>query len=516
MANKTIDMSKIRQILRFFTQGKSKVYISQQTGASRNTVKRYIRRFLQEKLTYEDICNMQDAELEVMFGSSQPPDLGHRYDELQRLLPDLEKRFKQKGVTIDLLWRQYRQLYPHGYGHTQFHGYFTAYIGRARPVMHLEHKAGDKMYIDFAGEKLGITDQQTGEIQYVEVFVAVLGCSQLTYVEAVPTQRRQDFIGACENALQYFGGVPAAIVPDNLKSAVARSSKYEPTINETFADFAEHYGTAILPARAYRPKDKSLVEGMVKIVYRKVYTALNHCTYFSLESLNAAIRAALEDLNNTSFKGRNYSRRQQFEEVERVALLPLPVYRYEFKQQQVVTVMKNGHVCLGIDKHYYSVPYRYIGKKVKLQFTRDRVEIFYKYELIALHQRQFRKYHYTTTDDHLASAHRYLSDWTPEKFIEQARQIDEEVARYILSVIENKQHPEQAYKSCSGILSLARKVGYQRLIMACRRADSYGVYNYAIVVQILEKRLDTLTDEELEDKTRMPSHPNIRGNDYYQ
>lgn len=516
MANKTIDMSKIKQILRLFTQGKSKVFISQQTGVSRNTVKRYIRRFLQEKLTFEDLTRLTDAELEVMFGSSQPPDPGERYDELQRLLPELEKRFKQKGVTIDLLWRHYRQLYPQGYGHSQFHQYFTAYAGRARPVMHMEHKAGDKMYIDFAGEKLSITDQHTGEVQNMEVFVAILGCSQLAYMEAVASQRRQDLIGACENALYYFEGVPAAIVPDNLKSAVTRSSKYEPTINETFADFAEHYGTSILPARAYRPKDKSLVEGMVKIVYRKVYAVLSNCTYFSLDALNAAIRTAMEELNNAPFKGRNYSRRQQFEEVERGTLLPLPVYRYEFKQQQVATVMKNGHVCLGMDKHYYSVPYRYIGKKVKLLFTRDQVEIFYKYERIAVHQRQYKKYHYTTTDEHLASAHRYLSDWTPERFIEQARQVDEEVASYILSVIENKQHPEQAYKSCAGILSLARKVGNQRLIMACRRADSYGVYNYAIVVQILEKRLDTLTDEEREDKTQMPAHPNIRGNNYYQ
>lgn len=516
MANKTIDMSKIRQILRFFTQGKSKVFISRQTGASRNTVKRYIRKFLQEKLTFEDISGMQDADLEVLFVPSRPPDLGKRYDELQQILPDLEKQFKQRGVTIELLFRQYRLDYPEGYGHTQFHDYFTSYIGRARPVMHMDHKAGDKMYIDFAGEKLSITDQQTGEVQQVEVFVAILGCSQLTYLEAVATQRRQDFIGACENALQYYGGVPAAIVPDNLKSAVARSSKYEPTINETFADFAEHYGTAIVPARAYRPKDKSLVEGMVKIMYRKVYTQLSTCTYFTLEGLNTAIRGSLEELNNAPFKGRNYSRRQQFEEVERSVLQPLPVYRYEFKQQAVVTVMKNGHICLAIDKHYYSVPYRYIGKKVKLQFTRDRVEVFYKYERIAVHERQFRKYHYTTTDDHLATAHRFLSDWTPEKFIEQATRIDQEVAAYILRVIEHKQHPEQAYKSCSGILSLARKVGQERLILACRRADSYGVYNYAIVMQILEKRLDTLTDEELEHKSQMPAHPNIRGNDYYQ
>ena len=178
--------------------------------------------------------------------------------------------------------------------------------------------------------------------------------------------------------------------------------------------------------------------------------------------------------------------------------------------------MKNGHVCLALDKHYYSVPYRFIGKKVKIQFTANRVEIYYKYEQIAAHPRQGRKYHYTTTDEHLASSHRYLSEWTQEKFIEQAKAIDEEVAAYILMVIENKQHPEQAYKSCSGILSLARKVGHERLTMACRRAHSYGVYNYPIVVQILEKRLDALTDEDQQDKMAMPQHQNIRGSDYYQ
>jgi transposase len=516
MANKTILMTKIRQILRSFTQGKSKVLISQQTGASRNTVKKYIRKFLSEKMTFDMLSSMSDTELEVLFGSAELIDRDPRYEPLQLMLPDLEKHFKKKGVTIAMLWKLYLQTHPDGYAHTQFHTYFTRYTGRAKAVMHMEHKAGDKMYIDFAGEKLSITDKETGEVQPVEVFIAILGCSQLTYVEAVATQRREDFIGACENAMQYFGGVPAAIVPDNLKSAVTKSSKYEPTINEAFADFAEHYGTSVLPARVYRPRDKSLVEGMVKIVYSRIYVQLSTHTYFTLESLNAAIGEALEQLNNAPFKGRHYSRRQQFEEVERETLQPLPVYRYEFKQQHIVTVMKNGHVCLAADKHYYSVPYRFIGKKVKIQYTAARIEIYYKYEQIAEHPRQGRKYHYTTTDEHLASAHRYLSEWTPEKFIEQAKTIDEEVAEYILLVIENKQHPEQAYKSCTGILSLARKVGNQRLTMACRRAHSYGVYNYPIIVQILEKKLDALTDEEQQDALPMPQHHNIRGNDYYQ
>ena len=516
MANKTILMNKVRQILRFFTQGVSKIQISKKTGASRNTVKRYISRFIAEKMTFDTLNALTDTELEVLFSSFDLPHRDPRYEQLQALLPDLEKQFKKRGVTISLLWQSYRQTYTDGYGQTQFHHYFTIYTGRARSVMHIEHKAGDKMYIDFAGEKLSITDQDSGEVQPVEVFVAVLGCSQLTYVEAVATQRREDFIGACENALQYFGGVPAAIVPDNLKSAVTKSNKYEPTINELFADFAEHYGTTILPARVYRPKDKSLVEGMVKIIYTRIYAQLSTHTYFTLESLNIAIRGALEQLNNAMFKGRQYSRRQQFEELEKETLQPLPVYRYQFKQQNIVTVMKNGHVCLSVDKHYYSVPYRFIGKKVKIQFTPALVEIYYKYEQIASHPRQMRKYHYTTTDEHLASAHRYISDWTPEKFIEQARAIDEEVASYILLVIENKQHPEQAYKSCTGILSLARKVGNQRLTMACRRAQSYGVYNYPIIVQILEKRLDELSEAEQQDTQLMPSHQNIRGSDYYQ
>jgi transposase len=328
------------------------------------------------------------------------------------------------------------------------------------------------------------------------------------------SQRKEDLIKACENALHYFGGVPAAIVPDNLRSAVTKSSKYEPIINESFADFAEHYTTVVLPARAYRPKDKALVEGVVKIIYTRIYSTVKQQTHHSLESLNAAILQSLELHNTMAFKGRNYSRRQQFEELERHTLKSLPQYRYEYKQQLLVTVMKNGHVSLGADKHYYSVPYRFIGKKVKLLYTSSQVEIFYKYERIAIHNRQYRKYHYTTNNEHLASAHRYLSDWTPEKFIEEATAIHEDVASYIIAVIERKQHPEQAYKSCSGILNLKRKAGNERLTNACRRAHSFGVYNYPIIVQILEKKLDQISDDK--EELPMPEHHNIRGEDYYQ
>ena len=515
MANKAIEMIKVRQILRLYEQGHSKVQISILTGVARNTVKRYLRKFIAGQYTYERVSGLSDHELEMLFGRDEEPQFDPRFDALQKLLPEINKQLKRKGMTLLKLWEQYREKYPDGYKITQFCYYHSQYNRGTNPVMHQEHKAGDKMYIDFAGEKMKIVDAKTGELRAVEVFAAILGSSQLTYVEAVYSQKKEDLILACENAMHFFGGVPAAIVPDNLKSAVTKSSKYEPLINETFADFAEHYGTAVIPARAYRPKDKSLVEGIIKIIYTRIYLSIDKQTFFTLSELNEAIKRELEHHNNALLKGRDYSRRQQFEEIEKSALMGLPVYRYEFKQQKLVTVMKIGHVGLSVDKHYYSVPYRFIGKKVKILYTSTQVEIFHKYERIAAHSRDMRKYQYSTQSEHLASAHRYLSDWTAEKFIEQARSIHEDVALYICKVIEGKAHPEQAYKSCSGILSLARKVGPDRLIKACQRAHLFGVFNYPIVVQILEKKLDSFRTDT-EELIPMPKHDNIRGADYYQ
>ncbi|MDQ3844460.1 MAG: IS21 family transposase, partial [Bacteroidota bacterium] len=268
-------MSRVRQILRFYTQGKSKKQISELTASSRNTVKKYIHKFIHQHLTYEDVTHMSDHELERLFGPAEITPKDQRRDEWELLFPEMEKQMKRKGMTLLLLWEPYKRDYPKGYGITQFYKYYRLFAHRIQPTMHIEHKAGDKLYIDFAGDKLTLVEAQTGEAGEVEVFVAILGCSQLTYVEAVYSQKKEDFIQACEHAFFYFGGVPAAIVPDNLKSAVTKSSRYEPTRNDTFADFAEHYNTAILPARAYRPKDKALVEGMVKIVYRNIYTVVS-------------------------------------------------------------------------------------------------------------------------------------------------------------------------------------------------------------------------------------------------
>jgi len=516
MANKTIDMNKIRQILRMHTQGKSKLLISEQSGVARNTVAKYILQFIQLRTTAEEINKLSDHELNKLFSKEIELAPSQREEELQQFLPKVERELKRKGVTLQLMWELYRQQYPSGYGITQFYHHYNKWVKKTSPVMHMIHKAGDKMYVDYTGEKLYIVDKDTGEMQPVEVFVAILGASQLTYVEATTSQKKEDFIAACENALHYFGGVPSAIVPDNLKSAVTKSSKYEPTLNETFADFAEHYQTAILPARAYRPRDKSLVEGAVKITYRRIYTALHNKTFFTLEELNNAVRQELELYNNRMMKGRKFSRRQQFDEVEKAALMPLPLFRYEFKKQQMLTVMKNGHICLSADKHYYSVPYTYISKKVKVIYSPSQVEIYYRFEMIASHKRIKSPYNYTTEPEHLASAHKFVSEWTPEKFIDWAAAIHEDVKIFIIKILEKKKHPEQSYKSCIGVLSFVKKSGKERLIKACQRALSYGIYNYKIIADILDKGLDQYDADEKQEEHTIPTHENIRGENYYQ
>lgn len=516
MANKPISMSKIRQILQLHSQGRSKLQIAHQTGISRNTLKKYLKAFSDSRLTFEQITTLSDKDLEALFVKGEEKPLSDKLQTLLALFPTLDKELKKKGATRQALWECYRADHPDGLGLSQFKHYLAEWKAQTSPTMRMEHKVGDKLYVDFAGDKLHIVDEGTGELTAVEVFVAILGASQLTYVEAVMTQGKEDFISACENALHYCGGVPQAIVPDNLKSAVTKSSKYEPTLNETFLDFAQHYATCILPARSYRPRDKALVENAVKLSYSRIYARISGVDYHNLSSLNTAIREALEAHNNALLKGRHYSRRQQFEEVERAALMPLPPLRYELKKCLYATVAKNGHVALSTDKHYYSVPYRFIGKKVKLLFSRHSVEIFYNYQRIALHARVKVPYHYTTDKEHLASTHRFVAEWTPEKFIAWAEGIHQDVKQYIIEVLRRKQHPEQAYKSCVGILSFTKKVGNERLINACRRALSYEAYNYKTIQLILERELDRRDAPGQTDHLQIPLHDNIRGKNYYQ
>ena len=515
MANYRIDMSKIRYILRLYSQGRSKLQISMHGGVSRNTLKTYIKLFEESGLSYSQLDELTDKDLEQLFIKSTEKPLNAKQKELFKLFPDYEKQLKRKGMTRQLLWEDYHKAHPEGFRRSQFSHYLTQWKAQTHPTMHIEHKAGDKMYVDFTGDKLHYIDVQTGELCAVEVFVSILGASQLTYVEAVASQKKEDFIVGCEGALHYYGGVPAALVPDNLKSAVTKSSRYEPTINELFEDFAEHYGLTILPARAYKPRDKAHVENAVKIVYQRIFSRLNLQTFYSLQEINEAIHSALEDLNNAPLTGCDYSRRQQYEEVERQSMSALPVHKYEFKKVHYGTVAKNGHVYLSEDKHLYSVPYQYIGKKVKFLYTRQTVEIYYEYDRIAIHNRSKAPRAYTTDKDHLASTHRFVAEWNPDRFRDWAHSIHEDVELFIHKIFLAKSHPEQGYKSCLGVLSFAKKVGNERLIKACQRALAYGIYSYGIIDQILRTGLDKYNDPDKE-QLEMPFHENIRGQEYYQ
>ena len=415
-------------------------------------------------------------------------------------------------MTVGRQFREFKALHPGTYAETSFYGYYKRWKKKVNPCMHIEHKVGDKMYVDYAGATLPYVDTDTGEIKRAQVFVAILGWSQYAYVEAMPSQTIEDFITACENALRFFNGVPLAIVPDNLKSAVLKASKHEPTLNENFKAFADHYGIAILPARSRKPQDKAHVENMVKLSYQRIYTNIPESHIVPLNELNLEIIKHLTNHNNTALTGRECSRADLLV-MEQPSLEPLAETLYEMRKIKQVTVMKNGHIYLTQDQHYYSVPYELIGKKLRLQYSRSEVEIYEKYQLIALHKRIRSPHNYTTEPAHMPAQHRYVTEWSPTFFMEKAKAIDPSVEYYISEVLAKKQHPEQAYKSCQGILSFAKRVGNSRLINACKRAHEIGYYNYKIIDEILKQNLDRY--EQDTQTTLMPVHDNIRGGSYY-
>jgi transposase len=516
MANKMTDMSKIRKVIHLHNQRRSILFISKYLSVSRNTIKKYLSLYRILGLKLSDINQKSDLELEQLFSKTQESSVTPRLKAIYNFFPYMDKELKKTGITKFSMWEEYYAKNPDGVKSSQFYTYYRQWSKKVNPVMHMTHKVGDKMYIDYAGKTLEMVDESTGEIITLQFFVAILGASQYTYAEASMSQKKEDFIASVENSLYYFKGVPRAIVPDNLKSAVTKSSKYEPTVNETFLDFAEHYDTTILPARAYKPRDKSLAEGAVKILYQRIYPKLRNQTFYSLREINQAIWYQLEQHNNRKLTGRPTSRLALFQEIEKKELLALPKQRYEIKSLAFATVQQNGHVLLSKDKHYYSVPYQYIRKKVKIVFTNTNVEIFYKYNRIANHIRILTPYSYTTKREHMASEHQFVSDWTPQKFIDWGASIDKSVEAFIVNLLERKKHPEQAYKSCIGVLALAKKVGNQRLTNACKRALDYNIYNYKIIQTILNKGLDLLSEEQPDNESGLPEHQNIRGHNYYK
>lgn len=520
MANKPIAMNKIKHILRLYRDGIGSKLSSTITGVSRNAIRQYINRFKQMELSFDELQKLEDDQIYRLFFpdavQTSLPDLD-RFKRLQALLPQINKALKKRGATIEAQWQWYIKGDPEGYQRTQFYNYLMQHRKRSGLSMVMEHKVGDKLFVDFAGEKLRVVDTNTGELREMEVFVAILGCSQLTYVRACESQKKEDFIDCCRHALEYFGGAPQAIVPDNLKSAVTKSSKYEPILNEMFSCFAEHYSTTILPARAFKPKDKSLVEGAVKLMYQRIYSKLGDPVCSGLKELNNQILPLLEDHNTAPLKGGD-SRRKIFEEEEKPSLTALPEIAYEIKRIKECTVMKNGHVGLSEDRHFYSVPYGLTGKKVRLIYDSDDVEIFYQFKKVAAHKRSYKKNHYTTLKDHLASQHQFVAEWSPEFFLSKGKEISEDVHHFIDGLLSSKAHPEQGYKACLGVLNLGKRFGNARLIKACKRAIEYNAYNYFSVEDILKKGFDKLSEDEQNSlpKSSGPSHQNLRGRQYYQ
>lgn len=515
MANKTISMSKLRQIIRLKEQGISNRKIASMLGTHRETVRTYINQIDQLGLSCKELLEHEDSLLENLFVKHK-----HRLKDAVRLeqllsfFPPMEKELGRVGVDKWNLWLEYKEAHGDGYAYSHFCREYNRWHLSKQVSAHFEHKAGEKIYVDYTGSKLHIVDKYTGEIKPVEVLVVLLGYSQYTYVEATISQKKEDFIAGIENALRYYGGVPSAIVTDNLKSAVTKSCKYEPQLNETFESFATHYNTVVLPTRAYKPKDKALVEGAVNIVYKRIFAPLRDRVFFNLKELNVAIQEELEKHNTLLFKGKDHSRKQLFIEVEKQALNPLASERYELQNCNWQTVHKNCHIYLSEDKHYYSVPYAHISQKVKVVYTRSSVEIYYHHQRIAAHKREIGHYKYTTESQHMPSTHRFVSEWNPEKFISWANDIGEPTRNIIEKILETKSHPEQSYKACLGVLSFAKKVGKERLNNACDRAMYYQSYGYQIIKNILTKGLDK-EPIQLEIPCEIPHHSNIRGEVYY-
>lgn len=515
MANTHIDMKKVKQIFKLYTQGVSKREISKRAHASRNTVKKYISILIRSKLSSEEVDALSYEQVyKLIKPGTDPLDCtGHKY--VFDLFPEMSKSLKDVGVTRLSLWQNYKRDYPNLPSYSRFCELYRIWGYGQSPVMRFNHKAGDKMFVDFTGKKLSLVDANTGELTEVEVFVAILGASGYTYVEACQSQKKDDFITCLVNALTFFGGVPRAIVPDNLKAAVVKSNKYEPVINDSLLSFAIYYDTTILPARAYKPRDKALVENAVKHVYTRVFAPLRTRTFHNLKTLNMAIGECTSIHNNTHLSSRKCSRQDLFDSIDKPALMPLPLVPYQIAQYQMGTVYKTAHIHLSKDKHHYSVPYKYIGKKVRIIYTKDLVEIYFKQERIAVHKRNRKHYGYTTEPLHMPSTHRYVAEWNPDKFLKWSGGIGKHCHTFISLLLVKRQHPEQSYKSCTGVLALAKKVGNDRLNNACKRALDYERINYQSVKSILEKGLDKI-QEDSQEQSDIPNHQNIRGKEYYK
>jgi transposase len=432
---------------------------------------------------------------------------------------DVHAELGKKGVTLQLLHLEYLEQHPTGYAYTQFCSYYRRWRGKQKRSMRQVHRAGEKLFIDYSGKKPSVVDPATGQVREVELFVAVFGASNYTYAEATESQKSADFIASHVRAFAYFGGVAELLVPDQLKSAVTKACRYEPGLQRTYEEMAEHYGTAVMPARPRKPKDKAKAEVAVQIVQRWILAVLRHETFFSLPALNARIRVLLDLLNDRPMRTYRASRRELFIRLDQPALRPLPDQPFVFAEWKLARVNIDYHVEL--EGHYYSVPHPLVGEQVELRFTAGTLEVYCRGDRVASHPRHGPEHRlpgrHSTKPSHMPKAHQKHLAWTPSRLIHWGESVGSATGELVTAILADRPHPEQGYRSCLGILRLGKQYGNDRLEAACARAHGVGARSYRHVEAILKNGLDRVASEGAKPipQPRLPLHGNLRGSDYY-
>lgn len=513
MPSERLSMRKIREILRLRHEcGRSNREIGQSCGIGGSTVSDYIKRARMAGLAWPLPEELGDGELEQLLFSPPPRTTN------SRPLPDFHEVHKElqsrKSVTLDLLWQEYKEQHPDGYQYSWFCQRYRTWSARLDVVMRHEHRAGEKLFVDYAGQCVDIIDPLTGEISKAQVFVAVLGASNYTYAEATMSQQLEDWIGSHVRAFSFFGGVPEVVVPDNLRSAVTKTCRYEPDINPSYHDLARHYRTVVLPARIRKPRDKAKAEAGVQLVERWILARLRKHSFFSLADLNREIRRLLQQLNNKPFKKLPGSRQSRFTELDQPALQPLPDTPYELAWWKKATVHLDYHV--EVEGHYYSVPYNLVKKKLDIRYSKSTVECFYKSKRVASHLRDDRRGRHTTVREHMPEKHRQSLEWTPERFKRWAGKIGPETLRLTETLLVKRPHPQQAYRSLLGILRLGKAYGESRLESACERALHINALSYRSIESILKNGLDQRPLQQNSENRPSVQHGNIRGSAYFK
>jgi transposase len=515
-------MRKIREVLRLkwgLDLGDHDIAASCKLSPS--TVWEYVRRARLAGLGWPLPEDLDDEQLETKLFPPLPA------SGVERIEPDwayVQQERKRKGVTLLLLWEEYITQNPHGYSYVTFTVKYREWKQGTDVTLRQEHKAGEKLFVDYAGQTISLTNPETGEKVVAQIFVATLGASNYTYCEATSSQGLVDWLGSHRRTLEFLGGCPQIIVPDNLKSGVKSPSYYEPELNTAYAEFAQHYGIAVIPARVRKPRDKAKVETGVQIVERQILAPLRNRTFFSLAEANQAIHTLLEELNHKPFQKLLGSRRSVFEALDRPALSPLPAEPYVLAEWKKAKVNLDYH--LEVDGHYYSVPYQHARAQVDVRLTHNTVEVYLKGKRIAAHRKvpeaiQYRGRH-TTVTEHMPKAHQRHAEWTPQRLILWAQKIGEHTAKVFEEIMARRPHPEQGFRSCLGIMRLGKSYGNERLEAACKRACHFRAFSHQSVQSILQKRLDTEplpeTNKEKEHNSGSNSptlHTNVRGAAYY-